>query len=116
MATTLAWRAREREREREELVTFLGQIPGKRWEYRTAPVTYDMEHDTHDTDDTYSHDSSSHLWDKVLACFYVKIVTKPKVLEGFRLARANVHFVSFFARDSSSLGMQEDEMSVYIVF
>ena len=68
MATTLAWRAREREREREteELVTFLGQIPGKRWEYRNTSVTYDMEHDTHDTDDTYSHESSSHLWDKVL--------------------------------------------------
>ena len=32
--------------------------------------------------------------------FYFKIVTKTKVLEGFRLARANVHFVSFFARDS----------------
>ena len=25
-------------------------------------------------------------------CFYVKIVTNTKVLEGFRLARANVHF------------------------
>ena len=33
-------------------------------------------------------------------CFYVKIVTKTKVLEGFRHARAHVHFVSFFARDS----------------
>ena len=38
-------------------------------------------------------------------CFYVKIVTKTKVLEGFRLARAHVHFVSFFARDSWSLAM-----------
>ncbi len=33
-------------------------------------------------------------------CFYVEIVTKPKVLVGFRLARANVHFTSFFVRDS----------------
>ena len=38
-------------------------------------------------------------------CFYVKIVTKPKVLEGFRLARANVHFTLFFARDSWNLMM-----------
>ena len=36
----------------------------------------------------------------VFTCFYVKIATKTKVLEGFRLARAHVHFVSFFARDS----------------
>ena len=36
-------------------------------------------------------------------CFYVKIVTSTKVLEGFRMARANVHFVSFFARDSWNL-------------
>ena len=54
MATTLAWREREREREREELVTFLGQIPGKVWEYTNTSVTYDMVHDTHDTDDTYT--------------------------------------------------------------
>ena len=45
-------REREREREREELVTFLGQIPGKVWEYTNTSVTYDMVHDTHDTDDT----------------------------------------------------------------
>ena len=32
--------------------------------------------------------------------FYVKIVTNTKVLEGFCLARANVHFTLFFARDS----------------
>ena len=31
--------------------------------------------------------------------FYVKIITKTEVLEGFRLARANVHFVVFFAMD-----------------
>ena len=49
-------------------------------------------------------------------CFYVKIVTKTKVLEGFRLARANVHFVSFFARDSWSLDILEHEMSFCIVF
>ena len=49
-------------------------------------------------------------------CFYVKIVTTTKVLEGFRLARAHVHFVSFFARDSWSLVMLEQEMSFSIVF
>ena len=32
--------------------------------------------------------------------FYVKIITKTEVLRGFRLARANVHFVVFFAMDS----------------
>ena len=31
----------EREREREELVTFLGQIPGQMWEYANTSVTYD---------------------------------------------------------------------------
>ena len=31
--------------------------------------------------------------------FYVKIITKTEVLEGFRLARANVDFVVFFAMD-----------------
>ena len=49
-------------------------------------------------------------------CFYVKIVTNTRVLEGFRLARAHVHFVSFFARDSWSLDMVKQEMSFYIVF
>ena len=49
-------------------------------------------------------------------CFYVKIVTKTKVLEGFRLARANVHFTLFFARDSWNLIMLEQEMSFSIVF
>ena len=49
-------------------------------------------------------------------CFYVKIFTKPKVLEGFRLARANVHFTLFFARDSWNLIMLEQEMSFSIVF
>ena len=34
----------------EELVTFLGQIPGKVWEYTKTSVTYDMVQDTHDTD------------------------------------------------------------------
>ena len=52
----------------------------------------------------------------VFLSFYVKIVTKPKVLEGFRLARANVHFTLFFARDSWSLDMWEHEMSFYSVF
>ena len=42
-------------------------------------------------------------------CVYVKIATKPKVLEGFRLARANVHFTLFFARDSWNLIMLEQE-------
>ena len=32
--------------------------------------------------------------------FYIKIITNTKVLIGFRPARAHVHFVSFFARDS----------------
>ena len=49
-------------------------------------------------------------------CFYVKIVTKPKVLEGFRLARANVHFTLFFARDSWSLVMLEQGMSTLAYF
>ena len=42
--------------------------------------------------------------------FYVKIITKPKVLEGFRLARErkkNVHFTLFFARDYWKLMMWE---------
>ena len=34
-------RERERERVREELVTFLGQIPGQMWEYTNTFVTYD---------------------------------------------------------------------------
>ena len=49
-------------------------------------------------------------------CFYVKIATNTKVLEGFRLARANVHFVPFFARDYWNFDMLEQEMSFYIVF
>ena len=36
----------------------------------------------------------------VFLSFYVKIVTNTEVLEGFRLARTNVHFTLFFARDS----------------
>ena len=32
---------RAREREREELVTFLGQLPGQMWEYTDTSVTYD---------------------------------------------------------------------------
>ena len=59
-------RESEREREREELVTFLGQIPGKMWKYTHTSVTYDMVHDTHDADDTYSQDSWSHFGDKFL--------------------------------------------------
>ena len=31
----------QREREREKLVTFLGQIPGQMWEYTNTFVTYD---------------------------------------------------------------------------
>ena len=58
------------------------------------------------------------LFEKPLVfwCFYVKIATKTKVLEGFRLARANVHFTLFFARDSWSLVMLEQEMSTLASF
>ena len=52
----------------------------------------------------------------VFWCFYVKIAANTKVLEGFRLARANVHFTLFFARDYWSLVMLEQEMSFYMVF
>ena len=52
----------------------------------------------------------------VFLSFYVKIVTNTEVLEGFRLARANVHFTLFFARDSWNLDVLEQEMSFYIVF
>ena len=31
----------DREREREELVTFLGQLPGQMWEYTDTSVTYE---------------------------------------------------------------------------
>ena len=61
--------------------------------------------------DTFFFEKPLGFW-----CFYVKIFTKPKVLEGFRLARANVHFTLFFARDSWNLIMLEQEMSFSIVF
>ena len=48
--------------------------------------------------------------------FYVKIITKTEVLEGFRLARAYVHFVVFFAMDYRSLGILKQEISFCIVF
>ena len=98
--------SREREREREELVTFLGRIPGQMWEYANTSVTYDAY------GPRTGDNKSTGTGDVHFVSFFARD-GGPRTGDNETTGTGDVHFVSFFARDGGPRRRQQQKGPIW---